>query len=445
MDDAVSVGVLSLHNSKETKAIVNAVEDLGHDGVWLREDNLAVDIEDGSATLDPDVDVIANRLLLSKTEQPAELLGLALSLSRLRPTLNRPENVLTAFHKFATATTLAGSDVQLPDATLALDADRLNDEKAKYGDEVVYKTAIGTHGGGTWKISADERVNPQVGDRFAFLQELIDRDEERHRDLRVYVVDDVIVGTMRRYAPDNDWRTNVALGGAVEGVDDLPEEAAEMALEAADLVGLDYAGVDLVEGEDGWHLLEVNPTAGFKGLFEATGVSPAPHIARLAIEAGGGEVDDEAVQRIARTLDDSTPENAATTPRTTDTDEIAVVGYTEEVLVSGTSGTERVVAKSDTGASRTSIDTRLAAEIGAGPIKSMTKVRSGSVKSGKARPVVDIVVGLAGDRHTVAASLEDRGHMDYPLLLGRDILQHYQVDVRRRIDGDEPTADEEEE
>jgi hypothetical protein len=111
------------------------------------------------------------------------------------------------------------------------------------------------------------------------------------------------------------------------------------------------------------------------------------------------------------------------------------------VLVSGTSGTERVVAKSDTGAARTSIDMRLAAGIGAGPIKSMTKVRSGSVKSGKARPVVDIVVGVGGDRHTVAASLEDRGHVDSQLLLGRDILQHYQVDVRRRSDVDNPSEE----
>jgi len=446
-DDAFSVGVLSLHNSKETKAIVNAVEDLGHHGVWLREDNLAVDIEDGRAVLDPDVDVVANRLLLSKTEQPAELLGLALSISQLRPTLNRPKNVLTAFHKFATATTLAGTGVQLPDATLALDTDRLNAEKAKYGDEVVYKTAIGTHGGGTWKIAADEQVNARVGDRFAFLQELVERDGDRHRDLRVYVVDGEIIGTMRRYAPDNDWRTNVALGGAVEAVDDLPDAAADAALSAADTVGLDYAGVDLVEGADGWHLLEVNPTAGFKGLFEATGVSPAPYIAKLAIETAGGEVADADVERVAATLDDSTPEDAARAPsssaaasRSTDP---AVVGYTEDVLVSGTSGTERVVAKSDTGASRTSVDTRLAAQIGAGPIKSMTKVRSGSVKSGKARPVVDVVVSVAGDRHTVAASLEDRGHMDYPLLLGRDILKHYQVDVGRRVDGDGGEEEEE--
>ncbi|NIB99585.1 RimK/LysX family protein [Halobacterium sp. R2-5] len=442
MTEPVSVGVLSLHNSKETKAILNAVEALGHTGVWLREDNICVDIEDNEAVLDPHVDVIANRMLLSKTEQPAELLGLALSLSQLRPMLNRPRNVLTAFHKFATATTLASSDVRLPNATLALDSTRLNDEKAKYGDEVVYKTAIGTHGGGTWKIGADERVNPRVGNRYAFLQELVERDSDRHRDLRVYVVDDRIVGTMRRYAPENDWRTNVALGGDVEGVDDIPDDAAEMALEAADLVGLDYAGVDLVEGTDGWHLLEVNPTAGFKGLFEATGVSPAPHVAKLAIETAGGEVDDDEVAGLAKTLDDSLPETAGPTPEPA-AEDTATIGYTEDVLVSGTSGTERVVAKSDTGAARTSIDTRLAAEIGAGPIKSMTKVRSGSVKSGKARPVVDIVVGVGGDRHTVAASLEDRGHMDYQLLLGRDILQEYQVDVRRRSDASTPDADEE--
>jgi RimK family alpha-L-glutamate ligase len=436
MDDSVSVGVLSLHNSKETKAILNAVDALGHTGVWLREDNLCVDIADNDSTLDPNVDVIANRLLLSKTEQPAELLGLALSLSELRPMLNRPRNVLTAFHKFATATTLADGDVRLPDATLALDADRLNAEKAKYGDEVVYKTAIGTHGGGTWKIGADERVNPRVGDRYAFLQELVERDSDRHRDLRVYVVDGDIVATMRRYAPDNDWRTNVALGGSVEGVDDVPEEAADMALTVADTVGLDYAGVDLVEGEDGWYLLEVNPTAGFKGLFKATGVSPAPYVAKLAIETAGGEVDDDEVAELAETLDDSMPETVGTEPQPA-AEASATIGYTEDVLVSGTSGTERVVAKSDTGAARTSIDTRLAAEIGAGPIKSMTKVRSGSMKSGKARPVVDIVVGVGGDRHTVAASLEDRGHMDYPLLLGRDILQEYQVDVKRRVDAPE--------
>ena len=443
--DPVTVGVLSLHTSKETKAILNAVEDLGHDTEWLRAENTSISVTDGSPVLEPEVDVIANRMLLSNTEQPAEELGLANTFSQLVPTLNEPDSVLTAIHKLSTATALASNDVRTPDVTLALSADRLTAARDRYGEEAVYKTAIGTHGGGTWKVGPDDPINAKVGNRYAFLQELVDQEDVRHRDLRVYVVGGEVVAAMYRYAPDNDWRTNVALGGSVEdATDDLPEEAREMAQRAADIVDLDYAGVDLVEGDEGWFVLEVNPTAGFKGLYEATQVSPAPYIAKLAIERAGGEVDDDRVRDLSNVLDDSRPTAQPTEAMAQDT-EPAVIGYTEEVVLSGTSGSKTVLAKSDTGATRTSIDTSLAADIGAGPIKSITRVRSGSSKQSKSRPVVDVVVGVGGNQHTVTASVEDRGHMDYPVLLGRDILENYQVDVSRRIDSDAVDTPEEEE
>jgi len=443
MDDDITVGVLSLHNSKETKAILNAADDLGYGTAWLREETLAVDISDGAVTLDPDVDVIVNRLLLSKEEQPAEALGLATMLDGMRPMLNHPMETMTAMHKFASGTALAEAGVPVPDALLALSADRLNKDRGKFGEEVVYKTAIGTHGGGTWKISAGEPVNPMVGSRQAFLQRFIDHDEQRHSDLRVYVVGERIVGAMNRYAPEGDWRTNVALGGDVTDADDaLTDEVRTMAKRATDVVGLDYAGVDIVEGADGYYVLEVNPTAGFKGLFEATGRSPAPFIARLAIERAGGDVDEERVHELAATLDDSRPVCAPAKPKATTT-ELSVIGYIEEVVAMGTRGQKTVLAKSDTGATRTSIDSRLAAEIGTGPIKDIVKVKSGSVKSGVSRPVVDLVVGIGGHQHTVTASVEDRSHMEYPLLLGRDILEHYHVDVRRRADEEADRAGEE--
>ncbi|MFC7071341.1 RimK/LysX family protein [Halobaculum lipolyticum] len=445
-EDPVRVGVLSLHTSKESKAICNAVEALGHQPEWLRRENAAVSVEDGEVTVEPDVDVVANRMLLSNIEQPAEGLGLAHTFGRARPILNDPSAVLTAMHKFASAVALAEADVRVPDALLALSNDRLNDGRARFGDEGVYKTAIGTHGGGTWKIDLTEPVNPQVGNRQAFLQELIDRDDARHHDTRVYVVGGEVVGAMNRYAPEDDWRTNVALGGDVEDASDtLDDEAREMALAATETIGLDYAGVDLVQGYDGWYVLEVNPTAGFKGLFKASGRSPAPHIARLAIERAGGSVDDDLVAELSAVLDDSTPDCMPAQRRVND-GQVPIIGYIEEVNVAGTQGATQAFAKSDTGATRSSIDTKLAAEIGAGPIKSMTRVKSGSVKSGKARPVVDLVVGIGGEQHTVTASVEDRSHMEYPVLLGRDILQHYRVDVQRRADdARNPDLDEEEE
>lgn len=441
--DPPTIGLLGLHVSKESKAILNAAAALGFGTEWLRRENTAVSITDGEVALEPDVDVIVNRLLLSTITQPAEALGLARMLDEQRPMLNGPEAVGTAMHKYAAAVALANEGVPVPDSLLALAGDRLNAERGRFGDPVVYKTAIGTHGGGTWQVHLDKPVNPQVGERQAFLQEFVDQPGTQ-RDLRVYLVGDEIVGAMYRYAPDGDWRTNVSLGGRVEDATGaVPRDAAEIARRAADALGLDYAGVDLISNGEGWYVLEVNPTAGFRGLFEATGRSPAPYIAGLAAERLGVPVDDSEVDALAEELDDSQPDCAAA-GRPGASPEPAVIGYVEEVSVSGTRGTETVYAKSDTGAKRSSIDLQLAADIGTGPITNVVRVRSGSDKAGKTRPVVDIVVGIGGQQYTVSASVEDREHMQYPLLLGRDILESYQVDVQRRADRPAGSKDVEE-
>jgi RimK family alpha-L-glutamate ligase len=445
MSDDITVGVLSLHSSKETKAILNAADQMGYDTAWLREENTTVRASDGRMTLEPDVDVIANRLLLSNDEHPMEGVGLALTLSNLGPMLNEPMAATTALHKFASAAALAEAGVPIPDAVLALSNERLNEERVQFGERAVYKTAIGTHGGGTWMVELDDPVNAQVGDRHAFLQEYLDHDDQRHHDLRVYVVGERIVAAMNRYAPEGEWRTNVALGGEVEDMTGrLPTGVRRMALEAVDAIGLDYAGVDIVQGEDGYYVLEVNPTAGFRGLFEASGGSPAPYIAQRAIERAGGSVLDSEVERLADRLDDSRPAAMPSKPKRKRAENV-VIGYIEEVVVSGTRGNKTVLAKSDTGATRTSIDAELAAEIGTGPILDIVKIKSGSLKSGRSRPVVDLVVGLGGTQHTVTASVEDRAHMDYQVLLGRDILKHYQVDVNHRADADREVDTEEEE
>ena len=441
--EPVCVGVLALHESKESKAILNAVEALGHDTQWLREENTVVRFEDGTVSFSPDVDVIANRLLLSNTDQPTEELGIAQTLAKLRPMLNRPSATARAAHKIATASALACAGIPIPDAVLALSGDQLNRIRDVYGPEAVYKTAIGTHGGGAWKVDASETLTAKVGKRRAFLQELVGRTGQTPTDLRAYVVGGEVVGAMYRHAAEGDWRTNVARGGEVEDATDrLSDEIRSIATRSADVVALDYAGVDLVEGDDGWYVLEVNPTAGFRGLYTATGRSPAPYIARLAIERAGGSVDDERVRELSATLDDSRP-TCMPTPEPTSFDEPVVIGFTERVVVSGTTGTQTVIGKADSGASRTSIDLRLAADIGAGPIHTVSRVRSGSQRETTTRPVVDLVLGIGGTQHTVEANIEDRAHMSYPLLLGRDVLKHYRLDVSRRVEaaGEEPNEE----
>ena len=427
----INVGVLSLHISRETKAILNSIDALGHDSTWIRRENVEVGIEDGEVKIKPDVDIVANRLLLTKMEQPAEGFGLASMFSDVKPILNPPEACITAIHKFASATLLAKGGIPVPDALLALDYNRLNREKDRFGQTAVYKTTIGTNGGGTWRIEKGNRINPQVGQREAFLQEFVNQGQERNSDLRVYVVGGKVIGAMNRYAPKGDWRTNVSLGGEIENAEEiLTKELEDISLNAAKILGLDYAGVDIVEGEDGWKVLEVNPTAGFRGLYRATGICAAPYIAELAITRAGGTVESEMVEKLSSKFDDSDPSSLPSKQGFEYDGNINIVDYITEVVVRGTRGYENVEAKADTGAARTSIDMKLAARIGAGPIRDTTLVRTGNEREGRARPLVDIVVGIRGTQHTITASVEDRSHMDYQIILGRDILQHYQIRIK---------------
>ncbi|MFW5917001.1 MAG: RimK/LysX family protein [Halorubrum sp.] len=430
-DSPVRVGVLSFHNSKETKAILNAVRALGHEPVWLREENARSWIEVGNLRFDPDVEVVANRLLTTKAVHPIDDLGIATSYAASRPVLNPPTVVVRAMHKYGAAATLTAAGVPVPDAYMAFTRRTINEGNRLTGEKAVHKSAIGTHGDRMAIVGAGDVVSPHIARRRAFLQEFIDTGTDRPFDVRAYVVGDRVVGAMKRYAPANEWRTNVAVGGEVEDfTDDLPEAAARLSREAADALDLDYAGVDLLCRDGAWYALEVNVTAGFKGLFEATGISPAPFIAALAIERAGGRVDPDRVTDLATVLDDSTPE--CTPSIGPEPEEPSSIGYTERVTVSAGGRAVDTVAKSDTGARRTSIDFDIAADIGAGPIVDTIYVKSGSQTRRKKRPLVEIDVEIDNRWQTVTASIENRTHMNYPVLLGRDVLDGYRVDVTKR-------------
>ncbi len=434
-----TVGVLSVHSSKETKAILNAIEALGYESAWLRGENTAISVTDGEVEIEPTVDIIINRLLLSNTRYPIDGIGLARALAGVRPMLNQPEPVTTAVHKFATAVALAEAGVPVPDSILALSNERLNDATEQFGERAVYKTTIGTHGGGAWVVDGSEPLEPRVRDRQALLQEFIDTPGDGASDLRVYLVGDEIIGAMYRNAQAGEWRSNVSLGAAVtDATTELPDRVVEIARDAKDAVGLDYAGVDIVSDGEQWYVLELNPTAGFRGLFAATEMSPAPAIAALALERLGETVSDSEIAELSETLDDAkptaTPQKPATDTRT------PLIGFVEEVRVIGTENSEVVKAKSDTGARRTSVDLELAARLGTGSIKDTVTVRSGTSKQSNARPIVDLTIAINGQTHSIEANVQDRSHMNYQLLLGRDILKSYHVDVAKAGETDKSAS-----
>jgi ribosomal protein S6--L-glutamate ligase len=93
--------------------------------------------------------------------------------------------------------------------------------------------------------------------------------ESRGRDIRALVVGDRVVAAMRRTARGDEFRSNVHRGGTVEKVELTPEYE-QAAVRSAQIMGLKVAGVDMLEGDTGPLVMEVNSSPGLQGIEEAT-------------------------------------------------------------------------------------------------------------------------------------------------------------------------------
>ena len=93
--------------------------------------------------------------------------------------------------------------------------------------------------------------------------------ESKGRDIRALVVGDRVVAAMRRVAQGDEFRSNVHRGGSVEPVE-LAEDYEATAVRSAQIMGLKVAGVDMLEGNDGPQVMEVNSSPGLEGIETAT-------------------------------------------------------------------------------------------------------------------------------------------------------------------------------
>jgi ribosomal protein S6--L-glutamate ligase len=110
--------------------------------------------------------------------------------------------------------------------------------------------------------------------------------ESKGRDIRAFVVGDRVVAAMRRVAQGQEFRSNVHRGGIAEPVE-LSEEYRETAVRCTQILGLQVAGVDMLEGKDGPQVMEVNSSPGLEGIESCTGLD----VAGAVIEYIAAQVD----------------------------------------------------------------------------------------------------------------------------------------------------------
>ena len=98
-----------------------------------------------------------------------------------------------------------------------------------------------------------------------------------------------------------------------------------------------------------------------------------------------------------------------------------IIGLAENIKLIGPEGNKLIVAKIDTGATKSSVDSKLAAELKLGPIIRTKLVKSAHGNS--VRPIINVSIELAEKKIKSQFTVADRAHMKYRVLIGQNILK----------------------
>jgi ribosomal protein S6--L-glutamate ligase len=150
----------------------------------------------------------------------------------------------------------------------------------------IIKLTRGTQGVGVMIANSMAEVQGMLDTLWTLGQEIILQElvaESRGRDVRALVVGDRVVAAMRRTAKAGEFRSNIHRGGEASALD-LPRDFAEAPVKATRVMGLEVAGVDMLEARTGPKIMEINSSPGFEGLERVTGVDIATLYVGHAVE-----------------------------------------------------------------------------------------------------------------------------------------------------------------
>ncbi|HMB53811.1 MAG TPA: 30S ribosomal protein S6--L-glutamate ligase [Thermoanaerobaculia bacterium] len=165
------------------------------------------------------------------------------------------------------------------------------------GAPVILKLLEGTQGMGVILAESVKSAESVLDAMHSLKQNILIQKfiaEAKGIDYRVIVVGGKVVAAMERRAEEGEFRSNVHRGGKPSPIE-LPEEYVETALAAAECLGLNIAGVDLMPSDDGPMVLEVNSSPGLQGIETATGLDVAGSMIDFVLEhAPSGDTRDRA-------------------------------------------------------------------------------------------------------------------------------------------------------
>ena len=259
---------------RKVKRMQQEFDLLGIDVTVLANDRFVASVVDGNVRRDLEADFV---LFFDKDRYTGELLersGVRL-FNSAKATAICDDKMLThitlANHGTAMPDTLSGAlcynpNGELSDAYVQLACDRL-------GLPMVVKQCYGSFGEQVY-LASNKGDLKTILSKIKTQPYLLQRFEKQScgKDMRVIVIGGKAVCAMLR-ENTTDFRSNVARGATAKAVQP-PQEVVEMCEKAANIIGLDYCGIDVLLG-DAPKLCEVNSNAMFETMENVTGVNVA--------------------------------------------------------------------------------------------------------------------------------------------------------------------------
>lgn len=211
--------------------------------------------------------------------------------------LNSAKGIARSRDKLRALQHLSRHGIGLPPTVYTRQVEHLpNGIQQLEGFPVVVKLLRGTQGVGV-VLAESQPAAASVIEAFHGLdQDLLIQKfirEAQGADIRAFVVGNRVIGAMHRQAVQGEFRSNLHRGGTARMIH-LSRPYARTAVRAARILGLNVAGVDLLESREGPMVMEVNSSPGLEGIEKATGEDVAGAIIEHIESALSGEPDPDA-------------------------------------------------------------------------------------------------------------------------------------------------------
>lgn len=204
------------------------------------------------------------------------------------PVVNGYMPVMRAKNKLRTLQMLNNEGIKVPKTIVIHDRNFLEDAVKKVGGTpVILKAPYGSFGHGVVIVeskrslnSAWDLVKSNASAGMVLIQEYIRG--SKGRDIRVFVVGGKVIASMLRQARRGEFRSNIELGGLSKGIE-IDADLKKMAIKSTQAIGLQVAGVDIIQSKNEFSVMEVNSNPGFKELSKASGIDIAAEIIRYSV------------------------------------------------------------------------------------------------------------------------------------------------------------------